>query len=63
MRALALLIYILAAVTDFFDGLLARMMGETSPLGRMLDPIADKLLVGALLIAFAFDHTFRLSGT
>ncbi|MBU1173895.1 MAG: CDP-diacylglycerol--glycerol-3-phosphate 3-phosphatidyltransferase [Alphaproteobacteria bacterium] len=60
LRTLALVIYILAAITDFFDGLLARMMGETSPLGRMLDPIADKLLVGALLVAFAWDHTFSL---
>jgi cardiolipin synthase (CMP-forming) len=60
LRAIALVIYILAAVTDFFDGLLARMMGEVSPLGRMLDPIADKLLVAALLIAFSWDHTFSL---
>ena len=60
LRSIALAIYILAAITDFFDGLLARMMGETSPLGRMLDPIADKLLVGALIIAFAWDHTFSL---
>ena len=60
LRSIALFIYVLAAVTDFFDGLLARMMNETSPLGRMLDPIADKLLVGALLIAFAWDHTFSL---
>lgn len=60
LRWLALLIYILAAITDFFDGMLARMMNEESPLGRMLDPIADKLLVGALLIAFAWDHTFSL---
>lgn len=60
LRTIALAIYILAAITDFFDGLLARMMGETSPLGRMLDPIADKLLVGALLIAFAWDQTFSI---
>ncbi len=60
LRSLALVIYILAAITDFLDGFLARMMNETSPLGRMLDPIADKLLVAALLIAFAFDHTFSL---
>lgn len=57
-RWAALGLFVLAAITDFFDGFLARMMGETSPLGRMLDPIADKLLVGALLIAFAWDHTF-----
>jgi len=60
LRSLALVIYILAAITDFLDGFLARMMNETSPLGRMLDPIADKLLVAALLLAFAFDHTFSL---
>ena len=60
LRTIALLIYILAAITDFFDGFLARMLNETSPLGRMLDPIADKLLVGALLIAFAWDHTFSV---
>ncbi len=60
LRLLGLILYFFAAITDFFDGLLARMMGETSPLGRMLDPIADKLLVGALIITFAFDHTFSL---
>lgn len=60
LRSLALVLYVLAAVTDFFDGMLARMMNEVSPLGRMLDPIADKLLVAALLITFAYDHTFSL---
>lgn len=59
-RWLALLVFILAAITDFLDGFLARIMGETSHLGRMLDPIADKLLVGALLIAFAWDRTFSV---
>lgn len=57
-RWLALALFVLAAITDFLDGLLARIMGQMSPLGRMLDPIADKLLVGALLIAFAWDRTF-----
>lgn len=56
-RWIALGIYIVAAITDFFDGFLARVMGQVSPLGRMLDPIADKLLVGALLLAFAWDGT------
>lgn len=59
-RWLALGLFILAAITDFFDGFLARILGQTSPLGRMLDPIADKLLVGALLIAFAWDRTFSM---
>jgi CDP-diacylglycerol---glycerol-3-phosphate 3-phosphatidyltransferase len=43
-------IFTLAAVTDFFDGYLARSWSMHSPLGRMLDPIADKLLVGAAIL-------------
>ncbi len=39
-----------AAITDYFDGMLARSRLQQSDLGRMLDPIADKLLVGAVLM-------------
>ena len=39
-----------AAITDYFDGHLARIRRQQSDLGRMLDPIADKLLVGAALM-------------
>lgn len=42
-----------AAVTDYFDGKIARDRGVTSDFGRMLDPIADKLLVGAALMLLA----------
>lgn len=49
-RWAALLLYILACVTDWLDGKLARSMGEVSPLGRFLDPIADKLLIAAIII-------------
>ena len=49
-RWLALAVYIIACVTDYFDGYLARRQGQVSPFGRFLDPIADKLLVAALLL-------------
>lgn len=57
MRWLALAVYILAGVTDFLDGYLARVWAQQSSLGRMLDPIADKLLVAALLLMLVADHT------
>ena len=46
----ACIIFGVAALTDYFDGRLARSRREQSDLGRMLDPIADKLLVGATLM-------------
>ncbi len=56
-RWVALGLYVLAAVTDYFDGYLARTLEVQTELGRLLDPIADKLLVGAcLLILCALDH-------
>jgi cardiolipin synthase (CMP-forming) len=53
---LAFLLYVAAAASDWVDGYLARKLNMGSPLGRMLDPIADKLLVGALLIVLAFTR-------
>lgn len=50
-------LFVLAAVTDFFDGWLARRSNQTSALGRFLDPIADKLLVAAVLFMLVgFDR-------
>ena len=46
-------VFAAAALTDYFDGKLARDRAQTSDLGRMLDPIADKLLVGAALMMLA----------
>jgi cardiolipin synthase len=47
----------LAGATDFFDGYIARSRGQHSRLGRMLDPIADKLLVASvILMLVAFDR-------
>lgn len=45
-------IFVLAAVTDMADGVLARSRGEVTTLGKLLDPIADKMLVSAVLICF-----------
>ncbi len=50
---------IAAAVTDFFDGYLARAWSQQSAIGRMLDPIADKLLVSTCLLMLASDGTIR----
>jgi cardiolipin synthase len=50
-------VFVLAAVTDFFDGWLARRLDQHSTLGRVLDPIADKLIVAAALVMLiAFDR-------
>lgn len=51
----ALGIYVLAAITDFLDGYLARKWQQQSALGRMLDPIADKVLVAIVLLVLAAD--------
>ena len=56
-RWLALGLFITAGVTDFLDGYLARRWSQQSSLGRMLDPIADKLLVSATLLMLAADET------
>jgi len=53
----AFTIFLLASISDFFDGYLARIWHQTSAFGRMLDPIADKLLVSACLLLLAADGT------
>src|SRR5688500_11990297 len=56
-RFLALFTFIAASVTDWLDGYLARVWQQQSALGRMLDPIADKLLVGVVLLLLVSDNT------
>ncbi len=54
----ATVVFVVAAVTDWFDGYLARRWNETSAFGAFLDPVADKLMVsGALLLLVQLDRT------
>jgi cardiolipin synthase (CMP-forming) len=54
-RWVALAIYVVAAITDFLDGYLARKWQQQSSLGVMLDPIADKVLVSVVLLVLSAD--------
>jgi CDP-diacylglycerol--glycerol-3-phosphate 3-phosphatidyltransferase len=56
-RWAALAIFIIAGFTDYLDGYFARAYAQQSVLGRMLDPIADKLLVAACLLMLVSDAT------
>jgi cardiolipin synthase (CMP-forming) len=58
-RWVALAVFIAAGITDILDGYFARMWGQQSALGRMLDPIADKLLVSSCLLMLAAVDTIR----
>jgi CDP-diacylglycerol--glycerol-3-phosphate 3-phosphatidyltransferase len=59
LRWTALGLFIVAGVSDFFDGYLARAWEQQSALGRMLDPIADKLLVSSVLLILVADGTIK----
>ena len=48
--AITFVLYCLVGITDYFDGYLARAQGRISRLGQFLDPIADKIMVGAVLM-------------
>ncbi|MET1028363.1 MAG: CDP-diacylglycerol--glycerol-3-phosphate 3-phosphatidyltransferase [Dongiaceae bacterium] len=53
---LAFVLYALACITDFFDGYIARRMEKVSALGRFLDPIADKLVIAAIILVLVAMH-------
>jgi cardiolipin synthase len=57
LRWVSLAIFIAAGITDVLDGYIARMWSQQSSFGRMLDPIADKLLVSSCLLMLAADGT------
>jgi CDP-diacylglycerol--glycerol-3-phosphate 3-phosphatidyltransferase len=58
------LMFALAGITDSFDGYLARRLGQVSPLGAFLDPVADKLIVAtALVLIVSKDPTWYITLT
>ena len=59
LRWAALTVFIAAGISDILDGYFARMWGQQSSLGRMLDPIADKLLVSSCLLMLAAEGSIR----
>jgi CDP-diacylglycerol--glycerol-3-phosphate 3-phosphatidyltransferase len=52
LRALGFVVFLVAALSDVLDGMLARRRGEVTDFGKLVDPIADKLLLVATLIPF-----------
>lgn len=56
-RWIAVALFSAASITDWLDGYLARLWDQSSNIGRMLDPIADKLLVASVLLLLAADGT------
>jgi len=57
--ALAFVLYCLMGITDYFDGYLARTSGAVSKLGIFLDPIADKIMVAAVILVLAAQGVLR----
>lgn len=53
-------VFLVAAITDWFDGYLARTLNQTSAFGRFLDPVADKLMVAAALILLVQTHSSNI---
>jgi cardiolipin synthase (CMP-forming) len=59
LRWVALAVFIAAGITDVLDGYFARTWDQQSLLGRMLDPIADKLLISSCLLMLAAEETIH----
>src|ERR1700710_943869 len=59
LRWVAVVVFIAAGVTDYLDGYYARIWNQQSAFGRMLDPIADKLLVASCLLILAADNSIH----
>ncbi len=58
----ATVIFLLASLTDFLDGQLARRTGSVSETGKILDPLADRILIGAAVIALTIKGLLPVAG-
>ena len=56
LKQISLVVYIVAALTDYYDGWVARKFGYISRWGKFLDPLADKILAAAALFSFVYLH-------
>lgn len=59
---IAMLVFVIAASTDFIDGYLARKWHQVTNLGKFLDPVADKMLVNSMLVFMIFPWGFLGEG-
>lgn len=55
-------LFVAAAMTDFFDGMFARTTGSVTPLGKVLDPAADRILIGSTIVALTVYGPLPLIG-
>lgn len=53
---MALIVFVIAASTDFIDGTMARTRNQITDLGKVIDPVADKLLILSILLYIGFDY-------
>jgi len=58
-HVLAMALFVVAGITDWLDGYLARKLNQSSPFGAFLDPVADKLIVATALVLLVADDTVR----
>lgn len=57
-RLVCAAVFAVASITDWLDGYLARSLNQISPLGKFLDPVADKLIVSVALVLLVSEHVF-----
>jgi CDP-diacylglycerol--glycerol-3-phosphate 3-phosphatidyltransferase len=61
-KTLALLVFVVAGITDYLDGFLARRLGVVSAFGRLMDPLTDKVMVCAAFVSFVEIQTAHVRG-